>query len=417
MTRVLVVDDSRFVRTVVGDALSGEGYDVETAPDGETALESLSSFDPDVVTMDIDLPGLDGLETIERIMSTNPTPIVVVSVYAGTDAEESVDALSRGAMDVIEKPDGSNGRSLTDLTNELVETVAELADATLSSLALARTSASANRTRSREWTTDRERSDRRSAEAGSPDPNSSDTATTSIDDPAFEPRNNERTARSVPDPLVPTRVTIDGTVTENPLIVIGASTGGPKLIEYVLASLPRALDARVIVVQHMPPEFTSRFAERLDEASEYAVAEAASGTWLSAGDAVVAQGGSHLVVAEWNDGDLRLECRDGDRVHGVRPSIDVTMESVASTCGGELIGVVLTGMGRDGVRGIEAISDAGGTTFAQDERTCPVFGIPRRTIEAGVVDEVVPIDRLPKRLAETLTIPVSERSGGVETNG
>ncbi len=410
MTRVLVVDDSRFIRTVVGDALTAEGYTVEVAPDGESAVEAVTSVEPDVVTMDVEMPGIGGIEAVERIMATRPTPIVMLSAHTRSGAAETMDALARGAMDVIEKPDGSDGRNLAHLTDELCESIEELVGASISSLALARTAASAHRTESR--TDDAGVADRTARGDSSTMGPSGETAIA-----AHTSRTDGRTAQRGPHQRDRRPVTIDGPVNQGPVVVIGASTGGPRLVEEVLATLPRSLDARIVVVQHMPADFTDRFAARLDDVSEYAVREAESGMLVTGGDAVVAPGDAHLEIQDTIDGDLLVSCSKSAHVHGVRPSIDVTMESVASVRPDEPIGVVLSGMGRDGVSGIEAMNAVGATTFAQDERTSPVFGIPRRAIETGAIDEIVPIDELAHRLANSVAQRAEEPTGGVETNG
>lgn len=376
MTRVLVVDDSRLMRSVVGDALEDAGYEVETAVDGDDAVETVATFDPDVVTMDLEMPGTDGSEAVERIMSTNPTSILLVSAHAERRPESVLDALERGAVDVLQKPDRSNARTLSRFAETVVEKVTRVADANVSTLALAQATAVAHRARSK-------RRDRTvpagdtgagaDTDADADEDADGDGADTSDDD---ELRNDE------------------------PAIVVGASTGGPKIVERFVERLPRSLDAKLLIVQHMPAAFTERFADRLDAISDYDVREAADDDLIGAGDALVAPGGRHLEVVSNVGGTIRVRLSADDRVHGVRPSIDVTMRTAADRISDPLVGVVLTGMGRDGARGIEAVKEAGGRTFAQDERSSPVFGIPRQAIETGAVDEVVPADELVNQLVD-----------------
>ena len=358
MTHVLVVDDSRFVRTVVGDALESAGYEVETAADGESAVEAAASIEPDVVTMDVEMPGMGGIEAVDRIMSTNPTAVLMLSAHTKAGAEATLDALDRGAIDVLEKPDGTGSEALGHMVDPVVERVDELANADVSTLALAQTTAAANRARAGRH--------KRAVPAGGKE------VETPIDGP----------------------IAVDDRTVDNPTIVVGASTGGPKIVERVFSRLPPSLEAKVVVVQHMPAGFTSRFADRLDANSEYRVREAADGDRVKPGEAVVAPGGYHLETVANDDDELVVEHDDGPRIHGVRPSIDVTMESAAEVVTDPLAAVVLTGMGRDGARGIEAIKTVGGRTIAQDEETSPVFGIPKQAIETGAVDEVVPADEL-----------------------
>ncbi|WP_290816106.1 chemotaxis-specific protein-glutamate methyltransferase CheB [Halovivax sp.] len=379
MTRVLVVDDSRFVRTVVGDALANAGYEVKSVADGESAVEAATSFEPDVVTMDVEMPGMSGIDAVERIMSTNPTAIVMLSAHTEAGAEATLDALGRGAMEFLQKPDGSREENLANLIDSVLETVDDLASADVSSLALARATAAAHRAGSAR---------RRRAVAGG--------AATGPDE--RRRGSGDRSAGKS------TTVTVDRETVDDPTVIVGASTGGPRILERLLATLPRALEAKIVIVQHMPAEFTRRFADRLDATSEYDVREAGEDDLVGGGEAVVAPGGSHLEIAENVDGEIRVELDDGERIHGVRPSIDVTMRTAAETVSDPLAGVVLTGMGRDGAAGIEAIAAAGGRTFAQDERSSPVFGIPQKAIETGAVDEIAPADDLPARLVDAFSV-------------
>ncbi|QSW98103.1 chemotaxis-specific protein-glutamate methyltransferase CheB [Haloterrigena alkaliphila] len=376
MTRVLVVDDSGFMRTVIGNALTEAGYDVETATNGSEAVEAAAAYDPDVVTMDVEMPQLDGIGAVERIMATNPSLILMLSVHTADGAEATLDALERGAVDFIHKPDGSDERNVAHLSDEVVAKVDELADANVSSIALARAAASAYATRSNRTTG---QAGARRAVAGS----GSDTGSGPCG-----PTETSPTGPGGDGDLAP--VTFEGTYADDPTVVLGASTGGPKIVEQLFERLPVGLDAKILVVQHMPAGFTDRFATRLDARSEYDVREAADGESIRSGEVAVAPGDAHLEVTSNVNGRLRVRLDDGDRLHGVRPAIDVTMESAADRVSDPLCGVVLTGMGRDGAAGIEAISAAGGHTIAQDEATSPVFGIPCQAIQTGCVDDVAP---------------------------
>jgi len=398
MTRVLVVDDSRFMRTVIGNALGDAGYEVETAANGSEAVELAGTFDPDVITMDVEMPGMDGIDAVGRIMTTNPAPILMLSVHTERGAEATLDALERGAADFLHKPDGSGSRTIIQLSDEVVSKVDDLAEANISTVALARATATAHATRSRV--------------AGNPGPGQGTTTGNAVADGSADVQLNadHRTVGPDTHPGIESPPEADnGTVslpderTTAPTIVLGASTGGPKIVERLFEQLPADLEAKVLVVQHMPPGFTERFADRLDAHSAYDVFEASDGEWLEAGEVAVAPGDSHLEVATDVSGCLRLQLSDGERVHGVRPSIDVTMESAATEVSGGLCGIVLTGMGFDGAAGIEAIKAADGYTIAQDEATSPVFGIPCQAIKTGCVDTVAPADGIVDAIVDAFT--------------
>jgi len=380
MTSVLVVDDSQFMRTVIGNVLAEHGYDVHRASDGRRAVEAVRKHDPDVVTMDVQMPEMDGIEAVSEIMATHPTRIVMLSAHTREGAEETLEALARGAVDFLAKPSGEVSTDIAGLKDHLLETVEAVADADVATLAPSRAAAAAHRASA--GAADR------SAD-GTTDPRSSGgAATTASDDPA-----------AGIDPA-------EGSFNEHPTIVVGASTGGPKIVEGILYDLPIELDARVLVVQHMPAEFTDRLAARLDELCEYDVREASDGDRISGGEVLIARGDRHMEVAHASGDRLRVRLTEDERVHGVRPAIDVTMRSAAERVDPPLVGVALTGMGKDGAAGISAIKAAGGTTIAQDEASSPVFGIPRQAIETGDVDRVLPAGEIAAGITDALSTEV-----------
>ncbi|WP_276253774.1 chemotaxis-specific protein-glutamate methyltransferase CheB [Halomontanus rarus] len=422
MTQILVVDDSQFMRTVIGNALSEAGYDVETAADGHEAVRLAATIDPDVVTMDVEMPGMSGIDAVERIMATNPTSIVMLSAYTERGADATLDALERGAVDFLHKPDGSGSRNIAHLVDSVVETVDGLAEADVSSLALARASAAVRSTetgtRSARVSTGAEyqaEAQARSQPEAEPEPELEPTVD-SRSQSAVTTTGSE-TASTVVSAVGPTATTTttfegDGPYCDDPTLIIGASTGGPKIIEHVLEELPVDLGAKVVVVQHMPADFTTRFADRLDKFTSYRVSEARDGARVESSQVVVAPGGTHLAVTNNVGGWLRVRFDDDDRINGVRPAIDVTMQTAADRVRDPLVGVVLTGMGKDGAAGIEAIKRAGGRTIAQDEATSPVFGIPRQAIETGCVDEVAPADELVDRICAAFRTKTDGETNG-----
>jgi two-component system chemotaxis response regulator CheB len=376
MTSVLVVDDSQFMRTVIGNLLSDHGYEVYSASDGERAVEAVETHAPDIVTMDVVMPGMDGIEAVERIMKRRPTPILMLSAHTKEGADATFEALSKGAVDFLAKPGGEVSVDIASLEDRLVETVEAVADADLTSIARERTAETATSVAGTAGT---------ASEAGTEPPKPETPAT-----PA-EPSTSDR-----PTPT-------DRSVVDRPTVVIGASTGGPKIVERVLAGLPLDLNARVLVVQHMPASFTDRLAARLDSVLDYDVSEASDGDRVDGGEILVAKGGYHLEIAHYVNGRVRVRLTEKERVHGVRPAIDVTMRTAADRIDDPLVGVVCTGMGQDGAAGIEAIGAAGGHTIAQDRATSPVFGIPRQAIATGAVDDVLPADDIADGILDALS--------------
>jgi two-component system chemotaxis response regulator CheB len=261
------------------------------------------------------------------------------------------EALDKGAVDFFTKPGGEVSMEMSRLEDQLVEMVISVADASLT-----------------------------------------DRATTSGQTAATTSATAGTTAQSQ---------TATETYADYPTLLIGSSTGGPKMVERVLSELPLAADFRVLVVQHMPSGFTDRFAERVDASSDYDISEAGDGDRIGAGEALVAPGDKHMVVSNYHSGRLRVKLTEDPPVNSVRPAVDVTMSSAAEVIDDPLVGVILTGMGEDGAAGIKAIKAVGGHTIAQDEQTSAVFGMPKRAIETGYVDDVLPIDDIPEGILET----------------
>jgi len=421
MTDVLVVDDSQFMRTVVGNILTDNGYAVEYADDGESAVAAAVEHEPDVVTMDVEMPGMDGIEAVERIMDRAPAPILMLSAHTDSGADATLRALSSGAVDFLPKPGGDADATVAALEDEVVDRVRALARADTSSLAPTRAAASARSVSAR---AERSGDGGVAAESAAADGATASetaeapTAPGTTDAPAGtgttgDPTATDRAA-TPPTPAVDRfdvsrdvpESACEGPFVDRPTVVIGASTGGPRVVERVVTGLPVDLDARILVVQHMPESFTGRFAARLDDLLPFDCREAEDGQRIRGGDLVVARGDRHMEVAHYTGGRLRLALTDDERIHGVRPAIDVTMLTAARRVTDPLVGVALTGMGKDGAAGIEAIKQAGGHTIAQDRATSPVFGIPRQAIATGCVDHVLPAEEIAAGVCAALTTEV-----------
>ena len=349
--RAVVVDDSPFMRGLIADLLTDAGVTVVgEAGDGAEALSVVAETRPDVVTMDVEMPGMGGLEAVERLMDETPTPVLMLSAHTAAGAEVTFEALERGAVDFFAKPGGEVSTGVSRESDRLVEAVKSVAGADLTAA-----------TRGR-----RERDRAGGASGPSTGTRRSSTRSTGSSDGAS--------------------VDVDAPLT----VVIAASTGGPNAVERVMSALPMA-DCRVVIVQHMPEAFTSRFADRLDEASAYDVREASDGARIGTGEAIVARGGSHTRIDSYRAGRLRVKLVE-DGSQSVTPAADVTMRSAAEVVDDPLVGVVLTGMGADASEGIRAMADAGARTISQSEDTCVIYGMPKRAVETGSVDEVCDLD-------------------------
>ena len=338
--RVLVVDDSAFMRGAISRVLSSDSrFEVAgQAKDGEEAVKLAVELRPDVISMDFNMPGLNGAEATRAILARQPTPIVMLSAHTSDGAAATVQALAAGAVDFVEKPDGEVSANLSAIREQLVEKLLSAAGANVRG------------------------------------------SMTVVDVASSEPPMSRRAPRSPSKPM-PAGLRV---------IVIASSTGGPAALVRVLPEITALTRAAVIVVQHMSAGFTSALANQLAEQSGYPVHEAKAGDELAAGSAWVAPGGFHLVIER--NGTVSLS--EAPPLHGVRPAADVTFKSAAQVYGARAVGVVLTGMGRDGALGLAAIKAGGGRTVAQDKATCTVYGMPKAAVEMGVVDEVLPLDQI-----------------------
>jgi len=362
MIRVLVIDDSPLARKLIGQMLESdpEIEVIDTAMNGVFGLRKIYRDKPDVVTLDFEMPQMDGLETLEAIMDKRPTPVIMLSSYTQSGVELTMRALALGAVDFVAKPDGRESSVLGGLKDELIDKVKTAARA---SVHLAHPEA-----------TEEER------EEESPGP-----APRHAVSPKAVAKARRRTQRG-----------------EIGLIAIGASTGGVPGVERILSALP-ADAPPAVVVQHMPRAFTSSFAARLDARSTISVAEAHGGEVLGQGMALVARGDSHLGV-NMVAGRLVAEVSDGEKVSGHRPSVDFLFQSCSSLVGVQCLGVILTGMGRDGAQGLLRILDAGGRTIAESEESAVIFGMPGEAIRMGGAEFVLDSEDMPAKVLQLLAV-------------
>ncbi|MDJ1432393.1 chemotaxis-specific protein-glutamate methyltransferase CheB [Halostagnicola sp. A-GB9-2] len=377
MVTVGIVDDSAFMRNILTEILEQRGHDVVgEASDGESAVELVESTDVEVITMDISMPGQGGHWAVDKIMERHPVPIVVLSAHVHEDADEALELMERGVVDIIRKPGGKERSvSLWDRADEVVERIAGASQS--SSRASSSMSTSAGSARGS------------NAETGTSTRSSASTASdrSSIG-------SSTRASSSSTTAVDSTRTTT---------LLIGSSTGGPETVETLLANLPTGLDLRVIVVQHMTDALTGSFADRLDAATEFEFREAGADETITAGEAVLAKGGYHLEVTGYRRGRIDIDLSKAPKINNVRPAVDAMMRTAADVIDDHVIGVILTGMGQDGAVGIQSVADAGGRTIAQDEETSRIFGMPKAAIETGSIEQVLAIEDIPEAIVDLCT--------------
>lgn len=344
--RVLVVDDSALMRKVITQMLSRDKSIevVGTAMDGAFGLKKIDELRPDVVTLDLEMPQMDGIETLKHITKRGSIPVIVVSSHTTRGASETFKALQWGAFDFVAKPQENASLTMDTIADELVAKVKAAASS-------------------------------RDTKRG--------VATVDAD--------LLQAVRKRPRPAAAARTS------PSRVVAIGISTGGPNALLYLLSQLPADFPGTILIVQHMPEGFTQMFAARLADTCAIEVKEAQSGDLLLSGRALICPGNRHMRVRKMPLGDV-VVLSDDERINGHRPSADVLFRSVAQEFGARSVGLIMTGMGEDGAEGIGALKRAGGLAVAQDEATSVVFGMPKVAIERGHVDRVVAIDLLPNLL-------------------
>jgi len=334
--RVLVVDDSALMRKLIPAILARDSSIevVGTAMDGAFALKKIEELQPDVVTLDLEMPRMDGMETLRLIMRRAPLPVILFSTHSKEGGYATLKALALGAVDFVAKPKDAPAGRLEEIADQLIAKIKVAKRATGRRLPPA-----------------------------------------FVDDLPVKKKGTH-------SPLPPRRV-----------IAIGISTGGPNALQYVLTQIPADFQSTIVIVQHMPEGFTEMFAKRLDECCALEVHEARSGDLLIAGRVLICPGNRHMMVRRMPRGDMAV-LSDGPPVNGHRPSADVLFHSVAQEFGLTAVGVLMTGMGDDGAEGLGAIKGAGGMTIAQSEDTCVVSGMPRAAILKGYANKIIPLQGL-----------------------
>ncbi len=341
--RVLIVDDSAFMRAALARMVASDPdlWVVGTAASGAEALQKVVSLNPDVITLDVQMPGLDGLETLRRIMAQFPRPVIMVSSATLKEADITFSALGAGAFDYVPKQLSPSSLDILDIRDDLVTKVKAAAE---------------SRHLSDEFNLPRKRP-------------------CGVDSPSRDSFNSAAA-----------------------IVALGTSTGGPKALEEILPVLPRDLSVPILVVQHMPGGFTAPFAERLNKLCKVSVCEASHGQTAEPGVVYIAPTGSHMTVdrSTYSRTLICLSHHPENQLH--TPSADVMMQSVASAFHAQAMGIIMTGMGSDGAHGIKAIHQEGGLTVGQDQMSCAVYGMPRVCAEMGTLDRTVPLSQIPHEI-------------------
>lgn len=357
--KVLVVDDSAFMRKIIKDAIDSQNdmTVVGTARDGIDALEKIKSLRPNVVTLDVEMPRMNGLEALKEIMKKTPTKVIMVSSLTAANAETTMECLTLGAVDFIQKPSGSISLDFSKVEDDLLEKIRSAPSINVDRL---------------------------------------------VARPARKPvlTSKEPVEKTTPPT---TRRTLSNVRQSgsNKLLLIASSTGGPRSLENVVPLLPASIGCPGIIVQHMPPGFTKSLAERLNRASALTVVEAKDGDVLKKDTLYIAPGNYHLGLKK-SGSEIRIYLDSSDRINGVRPAADFTFKSAVDIYGSNIVSVVLTGMGKDGADGVRLIKSKGGASIVESPESCVVYGMPKAVVENGDADFILDNSYIADKVVELL---------------
>ncbi|MDW5416369.1 chemotaxis response regulator protein-glutamate methylesterase [Iodobacter sp. CM08] len=360
--KVMIVDDSAVVRQVMLDTLSkaSDIVVIGSAPDPIFAREKMQKEWPDVIVLDIEMPRMDGLTFLKQIMAERPTPVVICSSLTEKGAEITMQALSAGALAIITKPSLGIRDFIQDSASDLLHAIRAASMARL----------------------------QRPRSPPTPQANNHSTLAGSV------MQERMSSPKLSADAILQATGNHASIQTTQKIIAIGTSTGGTQALESILPELPKTSPG-IVIVQHMPEKFTATFAARLNSLSQIEVREAKSNDRILPGLALIAPGGKHLLVKR-NGTQYHVDVIDGPLVSRHRPSVDVLFRSVANAAGRNAVGFILTGMGDDGAKGLKELHDTGARTYAQDEASCVVFGMPKEAIKLEATDEIIALERIPE---------------------
>lgn len=342
MIKVLVVDDSALIRKLLTDILQSD-QEIEivgTARNGKEALDKIKTLEPDIITLDVEMPIMDGLTTLKEIVAKYKIPVIMISALTKHGADLTLKALEEGAVDFLHKPTNIFSLSQNEIKKDIIDKVKVAARAKVSILQ------------------------------------------------PYIPKSHRKTHHRP-------RATSQKNFTN--ILAIGTSTGGPRALQALLAELPSDINAAIVIVQHMPPKFTKSLSERLNSTSSIQVKEAEEGDILQRGWAYVSPGDYHMTIVKENN-NLIVRLNQDPLVMGLRPTVDILMKSVSKITDYYKLGVILTGMGSDGAKGIVRMKGSGAFTIAQDEDTSVVYGMPKAALATNCIDEVLPLDQIANRI-------------------
>ncbi|VYT89308.1 chemotaxis-specific protein-glutamate methyltransferase CheB [Clostridium butyricum] len=372
--RVIVVDDSAFMRKAISDMIeSCADFEVIAKfRDGRELVEKVDKFNPDLITLDVHMRDLDGLATLKELKRMGKNyPIIMLSSATTEGSELTLECLDNGAITFITKPSGSISLDIDKVKERLIDEIKGIT----SNIRVNKSNIHMRQiTSNKELEIENKIKDRR--------------VNTQLSQ-RKEINNSEKPSPMINNKVIPKNKKIDA-------VVIGASTGGPKALQQVLTKLPANLNVPVFVVQHMPEGFTKVFAERLNKVCNLNVTEAEDGMSINRNTIYIAKGGSHMII----DSSIRVSLNKEPSIWGVRPAVDKLFESASKVYGGNLLSVVLTGMGKDGAEGSKRIKDCGGITISEDKSTCTIYGMPKAAYETGKIDLVLPLDQICNKIAE-----------------
>lgn len=362
--KVLVVDDSGFFQRRVTEIINADARleVVATASNGREGIEKAWALKPDVITMDYEMPVMDGVTAVREIMRQCPIPILMFSSLTYEGARITLDALDAGAVDFLSKRFDAIAASEAQLHKTLTDKICEVA-------------ATRGRTKNK----------------------IDNLASRSSSLPTYSPVNVDSDALKTPE--FNNRFSFrEKSLRHIEVVIIGTSTGGPAALQTIFKQIPESFSKPIVIVQHMPGSFTKAFAERLNKLSPLSISEAENGNKLQAGHVYVAPGGMQLMVDRRNGGSIRIH-ESNERI-SYRPSVDIALASAAKSFGSTALAIILTGMGADGKEGAQLLKQAGGTIWAQNEASCVIYGMPKAVINAGIVDKVLSLETIGTKLFE-----------------